>query len=282
MPSAIREPPTVMPSPRLWRALPAFMRVSMATMFQYRGEMVLWAVWGVVYPAVAMAMWRAAIAGSADGTEIRGFTAADFAAYFLLTMVVGHAATAWDVFEMGYLVRSGGMSPKLLRPILPVWESISDNISYKTITLAILIPLWLLTALIAKPHFSADLTQALLGVAALLLGAAMHYIWNYNLGLVAFWVTRMDALSETWWGLNLFLGGRLAPLQHLPMPLQWAAAVLPFKWIIWFPTAALMGILDVRQIAWGLFYQACWMAGGIVCFRFLWRAAVKRYSAVGA
>src|SRR5690606_12024883 len=92
---------------RVLRSLAAYLRASLAVMFQYRGEIVLWALWGVVYPLVAMAMWRAAIEGAPNGQAIQGLDAGDFAAYFLLTMVVGHVATAWDVYEMGYLVRTG-------------------------------------------------------------------------------------------------------------------------------------------------------------------------------
>lgn len=251
-------------------------------MFQYRGEILLWALWGVVYPAVALAMWRAAIAGAPGGHSIRGFAAADFAAYFLLTMIVGHVATAWDVFEMGYLVRTGAMSPKLLRPILPIWESIADNFAYKLLTLVVLVPIWIAVAWVTQPRFATTGPQIALGIPALLLGAVVHYIWNYNLGLMAFWVTRMDALSQLWWGLNLFLGGRLAPLRALPGPLQTTAGLLPFKWIIWFPAAALIGSLSPYEIALGLAAQVGWLAAGIVAFRFIWRAAVRQYSAVGA
>jgi ABC-2 type transport system permease protein len=266
---------------RLRRAFPAFLRRSLAVMFQYRGEMVLWAVWGVVYPAVAMAMWSAAVEG-AGGEDIRGFGPRDFAAYFLLTMVVGHISTAWDVFEMGYLVRSGSMSPRLLRPMLPMWESLADNIAYKVLTLTILLPIWLGVAWVAQPRFQTTATDLALGIPAVAMGAALHYLWNYNLALAAFWVTRTDAFSEVWWGANLFLGGRIAPLTLLPMPLQWLAAVLPFKWIIWFPSSVLMGNLSAEAAVEGLLYQGGWLIAAVVAFRVIWRSAVRQYAAVGA
>ena len=96
-------------------AMPAFLRLALAEMFQYRGEIILWAIWGIVYPAVAIAMWSAAVSGNESGAGIHGFGSRDFAAYFLLTMVVGHFATAWDVYEMGHRVRSGALSAALLR-----------------------------------------------------------------------------------------------------------------------------------------------------------------------
>jgi hypothetical protein len=46
-----------------------------------------------------------------DGAKVRGALERDFAAYFLLMMISGHFSTAWDVFEMGWFVRTGRMSP---------------------------------------------------------------------------------------------------------------------------------------------------------------------------
>jgi len=253
----------------------------MAIMFHYRAEIVLWAVWGVVYPAVGIAMWSAAVAGKTNGTDIGGFTPQDFAAYFLLTMIVGHFCTAWDVYEMGYLIRSGAMSPKLLRPILPVWESVADNLAFKVITLAVLAPTWVVVAILTKPHFTTTTTQLLLGIVAQVLAAMINFTWGYTAAVVSFWTTR-DHVGELWMGLSLFVGGRLGPLTILPWPLQWAAAVLPFKWAIWFPSAALIGRLPPGEIVEGIFWQLCWLAGGLVAFRLLWKKALKRYSAVGA
>lgn len=264
------------------RVVAAFLRASIATMLQYRGEIVLWAIWGIVYPAVAMAMWSAAVRGAPGGTAIRGMTPRDFAGYFLLTMIVGHVVAAWDIFEMGQLVRSGEMSPRLLRPLLPVWQSVADNIAYKIVTLVILIPTWLIVAWIAKPHVTANAAQVALGVVALLLAAAIHYIWNYTVGLGSFWVTRMDAMAELWWGMNLFLGGRIAPLPIMPGPLRAIADLLPFKWVIWFPAAALTGELPPHRIATGILAQIVWLVLGVLAFRFVWRGGIRRYSAVGA
>lgn len=266
---------------RWLRAIGAIWRMSAATMLQYRGEIVLWTVWGIVYPAVALAMWNAALRGSGE-QSLAGYGSAQFAGYFLLTMIVSHFTVAWDAYEFGYLVRTGRLSPLLLRPILPIWQSIGDNIGFKFITLVVLVPVWLLVGWIVRPAFSADAGQMALGVVATLLAAALNYIWGYNLALLAFWTTRTDALAEFWFGGTLVFGGRLAPLALLPGPLQNVAAVLPFKWIVWFPAALLLGELSATQAAWGLAGQAGWVAGGVVVFRLLWGLGLRRYSAVGA
>lgn len=262
--------------------MPAYWRISLASMFQYRGEIVLWALWGVVYPAVAIAMWSAAVPASPDGHNIQGFAPGDFAAYFLLTMIVGHVCTAWDLYEMGYLVQSGAMSPKLLRPLLPLWESISDNLAYKVLTLTILVPIWLVVALVTHPTFNTTATHLLYGCGALLLASMLNYLWGYNLALAAFWITRTEAMGELWFACTLFFGGRLAPLTILPLPVQWIAAFLPFQWIMWFPAAILTGRLSTDEMNRGLLLQMAWLLGALLMFRIAWGASVKRYSAVGA
>src|SRR5574341_1031965 len=56
------------------------------------------------------------------------------------------------------------------------------------------------------------------------------------------------------------------------------AAALPFKWVIWFPSAALIGQLSTAQMIVGLIAQGCWLIGGVAVFRIVWRAGIKRYS----
>ena len=266
---------------RLSRALLARGRTSIAEMIQYRSEVALWAVWGIVYPAVALTMWNAALAGAPD-KQLAGFGPRDFAAYFVLTMVAGHLTGAWDAWEMGYLVRTGALSPALLRPILPMWKSICDNIAYKLVTLVILAPIWVAVALLAEARFSTSAPQFALGALAMLLAAVLHYLWGYNIAVLAFWTTRTDAVGEMWFGSSLVFGGRLAPLALLPTPLQWVAAALPVKWIIWFPAEALIGRLSPAEIGVGLAWQAGWTITALIVFRRMWPAGLRRYSAVGA
>jgi ABC-2 type transport system permease protein len=263
-------------------AMPAYFWMSLQTMFMYRAEMILWAIWGIVYPAVALAMWTAAIAGSADGQQIGTFAARDFAAYFLVTMIVGHLSTAWDVYEMGFLVRTGYMSPRLLRPILPIWQSMADNTAYKVLTIAIVLPIWGAFAVLAEPRFATTGAHLAWGIPATMLAAALNYLWGYNLALLAFWITRMDAVGQIWFGVSMLFGGRIAPLSILPEPLQWFAAILPFQWIIWFPSVVLMGQYDTTKAMYGVLAQLAWLVAGIITFKVLWRLAIKQYSAVGA
>lgn len=264
---------------RLRRAFGPMMSASMATMLQYRGEVLLWALWGVVFPAVSMTLWSAA----SRSRPLAGLTGeGPIAAYFLLVMVVGHLTTSWDVFELGYLVRSGEMSPRLLRPMLPIWNSIADNISYKIVTMAVLVPIWLLAAWHIRPEFATRGIDLALGLPALGLAMALAYVWGYILALLAFVMTKVESAAEAYFGLSMFLGGQFAALDWLPWPLAALSWCFPFRWKIAFPVELLLGKLSVSEAWFGLAMQTAWLVAGIVIYRFAWRAGVRKYSAVGA
>ena len=72
----------------------------------------------------------------------------------------------------------------------------------------------------------------------------------------------------------------------MPMPLMpdWAqdiAAFLPFQWSFYFPIEALVGDLSAGELLRGLGMQVFWIVVMTGLTLFIWRFAVRRYSAVG-
>lgn len=263
------------------RAFGAMFRVDLLQTIQYRGESFLWAIWGVIYPVVALAMWEAAAEAPAEGSNVAAYAKGGFAAYFLLTMIVGHVVTAWDAYEMGWVIRSGEFSAQLMRPMLPIWRSIAGNLAWKLFTLVILTPFWILVAWMVEPRFEATAGQLVLGLVATVLAAGIAFVWGYVVALTAFWTTRNDAVGEFWFGASLLVGGRLAPIALLPVPLQFLAGVLPHQWALGFPCEVLTGQCSDARLYGGLAAQAAWLVGGAVIFRLLWSKAIRRYTAVG-
>lgn len=264
----------------LLRSFAAFLRVAIGTMMQYRGEIFLWAVWGLINPAVLYAMWSAAAEGNIDHT-LAGFDRGQFAAYYFCIMIIGHVTTAWDAYELGYYIRSGALSPKLLRPILPIWEALAANIAYKVATLAFVAPSWLLFYLIVHPTFSAGPWQISLGLVAVVIAGVSNFVLGYVVALVAFWSPKLDAVGEAYFGLAMMFGGRFAPLEALPWLLKEIALILPFRWMYAFPAELLMGKVTTLSGAMsGIGMQLAWLAAFVLAFRIGWAAAVKRYTAV--
>jgi ABC-2 type transport system permease protein len=86
---------------------------------------------------------------------------------------------------------------------------------------------------------------------------------------------------DLYMAIELLLSGRLVPLDLMPHWVQTLANFLPFKWTFYYPIEALVGDLSTRSLLGGSGAQLLWIAIGLVLFRFAWRSAVKRFSAVG-
>lgn len=262
------------------RALAAHLRAHLAIMMQYRGEVLLWSVWSIINPAVLYAMWSSA-AGGSDSHLIAGYDRAGLAAYFFTMMIVGHVTGAWDVYQMGYFVRTGALSPQLLQPVLPMWRSVAENVAYKVVTLMFVVPMWLIFAWFVSPKFQPAAWELVFGLAALALGAVLSYLLCYAISLLAFWAPKIDALGEVYFGLCMFLGGRFAPVGALPDPIAALARALPFRWMYEFPAELFVGgRISLSQAVTGLLVQLGWITFSLLAFRSLWRAGLKRYTAV--
>jgi ABC-2 type transport system permease protein len=252
--------------------------VSLANMLQYRAVMLLWATWGIVTPLVQLAVWIAA----ARGRELAGFDRAELAGYFLATMVIAHLTGSWDMEIFSWLVRSGQLSARLLRPLHAVWQSVADNVAYKLFTSAILLPIWLLLVVVLRPALHLTVERLFWLIPVVVLAAALQFTLGYCVALLAFWTTKIRAMNELYWTTMAFLAGRMAPLALLPPVLQTLAAWLPFRWMVSFPVELALGRVPEAEIPLGLAWQTAWLAAAILLFRLIWSRGIRQFSAVGA
>src|SRR5205823_354951 len=121
-----------------------------------------------------------------------------------------------------------------------------------------------------------------LAVPAVALAAVLNFLCGYCVAMVAFWTTKNSAINRVYWSIAMFLGGRIAPLAVLPPAIRAAARLFPFQAMYAFPIEVAMDRQSSTQILENFLLQVAWIALGLVVWRVVWRAGLKRYSAVGA
>src|SRR5437899_11537404 len=205
---------------------------------QYRAAIVLWLLWGVTEPAIALGIWWA-IAGAGS---VGGYARADFARCFFAVMLINQLTIAWDSWYLDRWIREGELNYRLARPLHPAHEAVAENIAYKARTASVILLVWLLVAA-AWPavRLPLDPGRWALTVAAVLLAAAMRFFISFTTGLLAFWTTRATAIMELHAGVSLFLAGRIAPLALLPPAVAGVAALSWFPYMLAFPVEPLPG-----------------------------------------
>jgi len=255
-------------------------KATIALQLQYRVMLAIWLVWTVVEPVIYLVVWST-VARSTGG-QVGGYRPSDFAAYFLLAMWVTQLTFTWLMWEFEFRIREGQFSPKLLRPIHPIHSDIAENVSYKLLTAFVLVPVTALLVFLFEPTAATTGRDILLFVPALVVAFVLRFVSGWTLALAAFWTTRVSAINNLYFTLQIFLSGQVVPLSVFPDWLQAATWLLPFRWMVAFPVELGLGRLDSRQIAVGFAMQLLWTAVWLVAVRLLWRAAIRRYTAVGA
>jgi ABC-2 type transport system permease protein len=143
------------------------------------------------------------------------------------------------------------------------------------------LPIAAILALAFRPMISPTAVEIAGFAVAIWGGFFVRFFLLWALGLLSFWITRVSAIFELYFTIELLFSGRLVPLSLMPEWAQQIAALLPFKWAFQFPIETLIGQLSPEEILFGLGMQALWASIGIAIVGIVWRAALRRYTAVG-
>lgn len=254
-------------------------KTTFANMVQYRASLLIWMIGQVLEPLVYLIVWATIANGS--GGSVGEYTAAGFAAYYLVFMLVNQLTYTWIMYEYEYRIRQGYLSFALLKPIHPIHSDISDNLASKLITLPILMVIAFLLALVFHPTAGFSPWAFLFSIPVLILAFLVRFLVEWTLALAAFWTTRVSAVNQVYFILMLFLAGQIAPLSLFPKWLQILAYILPFRWMLGFPVELILGKLTPFQALEGLGMQFAWLLVSLILIRIVWRAGVRIYSAVG-
>jgi ABC-2 type transport system permease protein len=247
---------------------------------QYRVQSILWMLFSVIRPVIFLAAW-VAVANS-QGGQIGAYDVRDFAAYYIALSLVSNLTMSWNAYDFEFEVRLGRLSPKLLRPLHPIHYSVVENIVWKLTTIVPLAIILVLVALTFDARFRTTPAHLLLFVPSVLLAAALSFLSGWVLATIAFWTTRVHAISTFWDRAAFIFAGQIAPLALLPGPLQAISLALPFGYILGVPAEILRGGVTVSTALLLMAGQAFWVAVFYVALQRVWRAGVRQYSAVGA
>jgi ABC-2 type transport system permease protein len=259
---------------RLWQ-------VNWAEQWQYRANLVMYLLYWLVSPIVYLSVW-ATIARSQG--SVGGLTVNDFVTYYMTLLIVDQLTSEITIHLLAYKIQDGTLSGELIRPIHPILtNTLMNNLAFKALTIMALVPVWIVLWFLFKPDYtSVSLQNILVALPAILLGFSVSFLLGATITCVAFWTTRVFALSEFYWALAVLFSGQFVPLQLMPKFIQQVAGYLPFAMFKYIPIQIILGRLSTSEIIRAYIVGIIWLVVAIFLFRWIWREGVKRFSAVGA
>jgi len=264
----------------LWDVYVQQFKTTLAVQLQYRASLIIWLIGHVLEPVIYIVVWSTV--ARASGGNVGDFTTGEFAAYYIVLMLVNHATFTWIMWEYDYRIRHGSLSFALLRPVHPIHSDVADNVSYKLLTMIVMLPTAVGLSLAFRPTFHLVSWAVVTFVPVLGLAFIVRFLVEWTLAQAAFWTTRTAAINQMYFVVMLFLSGQIAPLELMPPPVQVAAAILPFRWVVSFPVELLLGRLTPTEALTGFAAQIVWLALSVMMLKLVWRAGVRQYSAVGS
>ncbi len=265
------------------RALVGFyattMRTAVQEQFQYRTANYFYMLGMIAEPVIYIVVWTT-IADQNRGS-VNGLTAGYFVAYYIVWTLVRNMNIVFGAPFWEWRIREGQLTSDLLRPIHPLHRDIAYFAGWKVVVIVLWIPLAIGLSLVFHPTLSPNPQQVAAFAIAIWGAYLLRTMFQESLGMLCFWTTRGAAIFDLWMTTELLLSGRLVPLPLMPDWVQELSRYLPFQWAFYFPIQCLVGDYSNEELARGLGAQLLWILVGLGIFRFAWKHAIKRYSAVG-
>jgi ABC-2 type transport system permease protein len=247
--------------------------------FQYRAATYFWMIGMLAEPIVYLVVWTTI--ADQHGGSVQGITTGEFAAYYIVWTLVRNMNIVFTPYGWEWRIRQGELSAALLRPIHPLHDDLAGFAGMKPVVILLWLPVAAVLWIAFDPVLDPTLLECVVFFFAIWGAYLIRTMFMSMLGMVTFWTTRVSAIFELFIAAELLLSGRLVPMPLMPEWAQDIAAVLPFQWSFYFPIESLVGDLSTEELLRGLATQALWIVILTGLTLFIWRFAVRRYSAVG-
>lgn len=250
-------------------------RLSILGSFQYRVHVILLLCISVIEPIV---FW--AVAGHVVAPRLGAqMSSTGLANYYTLWGIVSVWIAASPPLVWERWIREGRMVAELTRPVPMFVRLVARQAGLNAFQAVLWLPVGVVVGLLIGAQLTPIGPEYLFAVPALALAFLLSQIIAFSLGLMSFWLVRIASLVAVFSAFALVLGGRLLPVELLPVPVQTLAAILPFYWYFGFPIDATTS--SPSQTLSGLLVQVAWIAVAALITFVLWRRAVARYTGAG-
>ncbi|MBR8830812.1 MAG: hypothetical protein N5P05_001048 [Chroococcopsis gigantea SAG 12.99] len=261
---------------RFYRQAMTLLSTYYAHMLEYRAEIFLWALAGTL-PLILMGVWIQA-SGKGQGFSLDSL---QFARYFFAVFLVRQFTTIWVIWDFEQEILDGRLSFRLLQPIDPVWHHLARHLSEKLTRFPVVIVfIGLFFLLYPQAAWLPGAGNICLFFLAVVMAFCVRFVIQYSFAMLCFWTERASAIEQFWFLFYIFLSGMIAPLDVFPPLLKSIVLWTPFPYLIYFPSALLIGLpVDLFQ---GIGVMIFWFVLFFCLNRWLWNRGLKRYSGMGA
>ncbi|PWU10291.1 MAG: hypothetical protein C5B47_02430 [Verrucomicrobia bacterium] len=253
--------------------------VSIGNSLIYRGTFFMRFVAVLLSLSAQLFFWKAAFVGR---TEIANHTLEGLFGYLILANMSYELSQPHNVMVSDH-IQDGSLNHFLLLPYgfldIMFWKLVGERMAF---SLASLLPLVICLFLFwekISPEFIISPIGVILFIIYTLGGVILHFLMDFNIGLLSFWFQKSDFLFVLKEIAVRILAGLWFPFSLLPSAVQSVFEWLPFQFLGFVPARA---CLTPSAMQWTTpFILMLWIALLYGLYLWIWNIGIKRYEAFG-
>ena len=264
------------------------LRITLEERLVYRGDFALATLMRFLPIVTQIFLWWAvfdSVGGTQPQNQVAGYRFQDVVAYYLLTMV-GRAFSSMPGLASGIAlqIRNGEIKKFLIQPVDMLGFLMLSRLAHKLAYYTVAVIPFAFVFFLCRGFFVdgwPDAGTLAAFALSLVLGFLLGFFLEATIGLIGFWFLEVSSLLFVYMLLSYFLSGHMFPLDILPTPWSQLVALLPLKYLAYFPSAVFLGKITGPELAQELAIAAAWVVVFAIASRVVFHRGVKRYSGYG-
>ena len=251
------------------------LKVQYSNMLEYRVEIALWAISGVI-PFFMLNIWT-----NNNLNESINLDNIELSRYFLSAFFIRQFSVVWVVFTFEEDTLLGKVSPYIIQPLNPFIryfaQHIAEQITRFPFALIIAAFFFLFNPeSIWLPNFSI----LILSIISTFFSFLIQFLIQSIVACLCFWTEKASSIERLLFIPTLFLSGLLAPVVSFPENVKSWIYLTPFPYLIDFPANLLSE--NPTNIIGGFFMQIFWIILFFPIFKKVWSEGTKKFTAMGS
>jgi ABC-2 type transport system permease protein len=264
------------------------LRIALEERLVYRGDFALGTLMRFLPIVTQIFLWWAvydAVAAYSGKGHLKGFTFPDMVAYYLLTMLA-RAFSSMPGLASGIArqVRSGEIKKYLIQPVDLIGFLLLGRVAHKLAYYFVAAAPFALVFFLCRGFFTdgfPPLPRFFAFLLSLIFGFLIGFFLEAAIGMIGFWFLEVSSLLFLYMLFSFFLSGHMFPITLLPESIEGIVALLPLKYLAYFPAAVFLNKVPDELLGRELMMEGLWLIGLIVLCRWMYLRGVARYSGFG-
>lgn len=254
---------------------------SFKTQMSFRADFVLETLFSFLWLMLSINIWTALYSARSEQSIVE-IGLKEQIVYSIVAVIVKSLTTCNVMNELNDMVLNGEISQRLLLPLgfrkHLFFQTVSNNIF---LFIYSAIPPVVIAVLIYQIHFICDIQNLLICVLSVILSYTLNFFLNFVLGLTVFWFRNAFFLSWMTSAFFSLFSGSFVPVWFFPQWLNKVSLFIPYRYIVFEPTAILLGRYDISTSLKIVIVQLIWIVILYVIGEIIWRIGRKKLMVQG-